>query len=149
MKGSDVVITTIGYTKSSPKNVQTAATQNIIDSMHKNNVKRLISLSGAGLAAPKDKKHLGFKIMRGIMSLLVKHILVDAENHYDALRKSGLKWTIARPPRLTDGEYTGKYESGYLKMGMGNKLSRADLAEFLLKQVESDQYVEEMPHVTN
>lgn len=149
ISGSDVVINVVGHTKNSAKNVQTVATENILSAMKKHNLNRIISLSGAGLDSPKDINHFGRKMVKFVMKLMAKDILKDAENHYEVLKKSDTDWTIARPPRLTNGPHTGKYKVGYLKLGAGDKLSRANLADFLLQLVEDDQYSKEMPNVTN
>ena len=147
--GSDVVITAVGYTKTSAKDVQTTATRHITAAMKKHGVTRIVSLSGAGLDSPKDTDHFGRKVVKFIMNLVAKDILKDAENHYEILKNSGTEWTIARPPRLSDGSHTGKYKTGYLKLGPGDKLSRANLADFMLTQVEETRYIGEMPNVTN
>ena len=147
--GSDVVINVVGHTKNSAKDVQTVATINIIEAMKKHGLKRIISLSGAGLDSPKDVDHFGRKMVKFIMNIVAKDILVDAENHYKVLKQADVDWTIARPPRLADGPHTGKYKVGYLKLGAGDKLNRANLADFLLTQIEDDQYIGEMPNVTN
>jgi len=97
----------------------------------------------------RSVNHFGRKVMKFIMNIVAKDILVDAENHYLELKNSDLNWTIARPPRLADGPHTGSYKVGYLKLGGGDKLNRADLADFLLAQIEGNDYILEMPNVTN
>jgi NAD(P)H-binding len=54
-------------------------------------------------------------------------------------RKSGLDWTIARPPRLTDEPYTGMYRvrEGHLPP-FGFNISRADVADLMIRTVAND-----------
>jgi len=65
-------------------------------------------------------------------------IVADSSAMEEVFAKSGLDWTIARPPELTDKPYTGKYRvrEGHLPR-FGFKISRADVADFMLKAVEN------------
>jgi uncharacterized protein YbjT (DUF2867 family) len=55
---------------------------------------------------------------------------------------SGLDWTVVKPPRLTNGPLRGRVRSGEsLKVGALSSISRADLARFMLDEVESPQHV--------
>ena len=64
------------------------------------------------------------------------------------LQKSDLKWTIVRPPRLTDGPRRGNYRAGEgIPLGIMSGMSRADVADFMLKQVESTEFIGREPSV--
>ncbi|MGB3616574.1 MAG: SDR family oxidoreductase [Catalinimonas sp.] len=145
--GSNAVINTVGHTKTSTPDVQTVSTQHIVDAMQQQGMRRLVSLSGAGLDHPNDVQNFGRKLMKTMMNLLAKDVLTDAEAHAEVLRSSDLDWTVARPPRLTNGPAQGNYRTGYFAAGPGDKLSRADLADFLLRLATGDEYVGEMPNV--
>ena len=58
------------------------------------------------------------------------------------LARESLEWTVVRPPRLTDGERTGKYRvlDGHLPK-RGFVISRADVADFLLSEAESPKHI--------
>jgi len=64
-------------------------------------------------------------------------IVADASAMEDVFEDSGLDWTIARPPELTGKPHTGKYRvrEGRLPL-FGFRISRADVADFMLKAVE-------------
>lgn len=147
--GSDAVLSVVGHTKSSQGDILEAAAKNYVEAMKAEGVGRVVTLLGAGVAHENDHSSLGRKFMLGLMGLVAKTMLVDAQAHAEMLRASGLKWTIVRPPRLTDDEPTGRWEAGYLKLGPANKMSRADLAAFMLEQMESEEFVEEAPMVSN
>jgi putative NADH-flavin reductase len=70
--------------------------------------------------------------------LLFPSIVADASAMERVFGESELDWTIVRPPRLTDKPYTGKYRvrEGHLPP-FGFKISRADVADFILKAVEN------------
>lgn len=64
------------------------------------------------------------------------------------IRESGRDWTIVRPPFLKDGPKTGQVNVGYLGDGVtGRYLSRANAADFMLKQLRSDEYTGKAPIV--
>ncbi len=62
------------------------------------------------------------------------------------LRMSGLEWVVIRPTRLTDGALTGVYRVGLPHVPPGGRvIGRADVADFLHKQITDEQYVHETP----
>jgi len=70
--------------------------------------------------------------------LLFPTIVADASAMEEIFEKSGLEWTMVRPPELTNKSYTGKYRvrEGHLPR-FGFKISRADVADFMIKAVEN------------
>ena len=120
----------------------------LVDAMRNHNVDRLVTLVGAGVKSEGDPSSLGRSFMLTLMKLMVGDMLEDAQAHADYIRETDLDWTVVRPPRLTDGEHTGETEAGYMKLGPGSTISRADLADFMLDQVASDEWVRQSPMVT-
>jgi putative NADH-flavin reductase len=70
--------------------------------------------------------------------LLFPSVVADALAMETLFQESRLDWTIVRPPELTDKPYTGKYRvrEGHLPR-FGFKISRADVADFMVKSVEN------------
>ena len=68
-----------------------------------------------------------------------KGALADLRQMEVTVRQSGLDWTIVRPARLVDGEgkHLWRAGPGYALPG-GTKIARADVAEFMLDQLDSD-----------
>ena len=58
-------------------------------------------------------------------------------------------WVVARGPMLTDEPGSGKYRAGYVNSEMGRTLSRENFADFMLKQIESDEWLHKMPAVSD
>jgi uncharacterized protein YbjT (DUF2867 family) len=78
---------------------------------------------------------------------LLQGVRVGREIHRDkarqeaVLRESDLRWTIVRPAQLTNGPATGRYRVFTDLTGtVATRISRADVAEFLVRQVASDEY---------
>ena len=148
------VISVLGQGKGSPADLQTRSTQLIIDAMKKHGLRRLVSLTGGGVRdATRDKP--GFMdnvivfIMRNVAGSGARNALFDGISHADIIRQTDLDWTIARGPMLTDDPAKGNYRVSYVGTVPGIKLSRADLAEFMLTEFEQGKHIRDMPFVTN
>jgi putative NADH-flavin reductase len=74
--------------------------------------------------------------------LLFPSVVADASAMEKIFMQSELDWTLARPPRLTDGARTGKYRvrEGHLPR-FGFSISRADVADWFLKMLEDRQTI--------
>ncbi len=147
--GQDAVISTLGATRPPVSGMMETAARNIVSAMQKNNVKRLLSTTGGGVRDPRDKPKLFDKIMKALLTVLAKDVLQDSEANVDHIRASDLDWTIVRFPRLLDGPRTGKYRVGYIGKDSGSQLSRADAADFILKELEKGEYVHKVPMVSD
>jgi len=149
VQGCDAVVSLFGQVKDSPEWLQTDGTKNIVAAMKANGLKKVISLSGGGLPFPeKDEPKFGDKLIRGIMKVAFSKVLNDAINHHRVLEQSGLNWIIVRGPRLTNDEPKGTYRIGWVGVNASTKIARGDLADFILTQVEDDQYKKQMPFVS-
>ena len=149
VEGSDVVLALFGHVPGSPKDLQTRGTRLIVDAMQRHGVRRIVTLSGGGLPAPQDRPKLPDRLIRTAMKLLARDVLADAENHLAVLQASGLDWTVVRGPRLNEEPGTGTYRVGWVGVDGSTKISRDDLADFLLTQVDDSRYVHQLPFVSD
>lgn len=149
LKDCDLVVSLFGHVKGSPEWLQTNGTKNIVEAMKKLNINRIISLSGGGLPFPeKDQPKFADKAIRFIMKIAVPKILNDAIEHHKVLKASNLDWMIVRGPRLTNDPKKGNYAVGWVGVNSGTKIARADLADFIVKQLEDEQFNRQMPFVS-
>ncbi|WP_350349524.1 SDR family oxidoreductase [Agromyces sp. G08B096] len=146
--GSDVVLSLFGQVKGSPKTLQADGTRNIVASMRARGVRRIVTLSGGGLRAEEDRPKAPDHVMRFLLKTMAGHVLADAEAHLDVLRASGLDWTVVRGPRLLETPGAGTYRVGWVGVGTGMQISRDDLADFILTQVDDDRFIHRMPFVS-
>jgi putative NADH-flavin reductase len=74
--------------------------------------------------------------------LLFRDVVRDAREMERVVAASGTGWTIVRPPQLTDGVRTEYYrvKDGHLPP-RGFSISRADLAHFMLQEVEDPRHL--------
>jgi hypothetical protein len=70
-------------------------------------------------------------------------------NTAQVVRASDCDWTIVRVSMLTNAPKTGIVKVGHVGKAMGMRLSRADLAEFMLEQVQDAKYLRQAPAISN
>jgi putative NADH-flavin reductase len=83
-----------------------------------------------------------------LLKALAGHVLADAEQHLQLLRDSGLDWTVVRGPMLTEALGRGTYRVGWVGVNAGMRISRDDLADFILTQIEDRQFIGRLPFVS-
>lgn len=149
IEGSAAVISVFGQVKGSPPTLQTDGTRTITEAMARHGVRRIVSLSGGGLPDPAhDQPKVADRIIRVLLKMLSPKVLDDARGHLRVLQESGLDWTVVRGPRLQDKPYTGTYRVGWVGVDSSTTVGRADLAEFILLQVEDTTFVRRLPMVS-
>ena len=146
--GQDAVISTLGSTRPPVPGMMETAAKNIVSTMQKHGVKRLISTTGAGVRDPQDQPKLFDKVMKALLTVMAKDVLQDSQANVDLIRASDLDWTVVRFPRLVNGEHTGNYRVGYVGKDSGSQLSRADAADFILRELEKGEYIRKAPMVS-
>ncbi|MFT6204550.1 MAG: hypothetical protein ACI9V1_003494 [Spirosomataceae bacterium] len=88
------------------------------------------------------------KLIRFIMKVAVPKVLDDAVAHHKVLEEIGLEWIIVCGTRLTNDERLGEYRVGWVGVNASTKISRYDLADFILTLVSHNPYKYQMPFVS-
>jgi putative NADH-flavin reductase len=119
----------------------------IVRAMEQSGVRRLVYLSFLGVR--DGRKQLSMLGRYLVAPLLMRNVVADHEAKERIIRQSTLDWVVVRPPRLTNGAPRGTYRSGVgvRATAVIPRISRADLAEFMLRQLSEDTYVRKMPAV--
>jgi putative NADH-flavin reductase len=120
--------------------------RNIVEAMKVTTARRLIYESYLGVR--ENRKELGF-IVNHVVSVILAKAIADHEEKEAIIKGSGLLWTIVRPPKLTNGPFTGQYHSGehITSKSLLLEISRADVADFMLKQIDSRAYIHKTPRI--
>ncbi|QAY58973.1 SDR family oxidoreductase [Microbacterium protaetiae] len=148
--GADAVLAVFGHVKGSPATLQADGTRLIVEAMKRHGVRRIVTLSGGGLRAEGfDQPKAADKVIRFLLKTLSGHVLADAERHLAVLEETTLDWTVVRGPRLTESPGDGVYRVGWVGVGTGTQISRDDLADFILTQVDDLSFVRQLPFVSD
>ena len=148
LNGIDTVVQALGIAAGpemlvGPVRLFSDATRILIPAMQDKSVGRLICVTGFGAGDSRDSvgclQRIPFRIFLGRA--------YDDKNIQERLiRESDLDWVIVRPGVLTNGRRTGRYrvldEPGSWRNGL---ISRADVADFIVRQIDDDAYVGKAP----
>jgi putative NADH-flavin reductase len=147
VEGQDAVIVALGAGNDLKKTtVRTTGTTNVIDSMQKSNVKRLVVVTAMGVGESWDDLSLFNKLF---FATLLKSSRDDHEAQEAVVKQSGLDWTIIRPSGLTDTPRTGVYEVGENIPAVTSKIARADVADLILQELDQNKLVGKAVTITN
>lgn len=136
--GTDAVAVAVGH---SAHGVHEAVIEQLVHAMALHGVSRVAALSAAGTFARKHPSlSLAYRVR---IATTAKAAYDDLEAMERRLMASTLDWTIVRPTRLIDSPATGDYRvsiDGSIPAKVG-PVSRADVAGFMVKALETDSYV--------
>lgn len=147
IKGKDAVLSALGA--SSPFKYDRSivdGASNIIKAMETNNVSRFIYMSFVGV---KESRNTAGFVIKHIAPKLLSSEVAGHEARENMIKQSKLKWTIVRPPTLTNGKHLGKFRSGeeISSKGFTVTISRADVADFMLRQLTDSIFLGKTPSV--
>jgi uncharacterized protein YbjT (DUF2867 family) len=149
----DVVIQTLGVDVS-PRvifegtTLFSESTRILVDAMKASGLKRLIAVTGLGAGDSRGRGGLLYDAV--VFPLLLKRVYDDKDVQEWIIRSSGLNWTIVRPGLLTNSPATGRCRvltaSKDWRFGV---ISRADVADFLVRQVDDRALIGATPLLIN
>lgn len=139
VKGADAVVVALGAGRAG--GIREAGTRSVVDAMRRQGVDRLVCLSTLGAGDSRGNLNLVWKYL--MFGLLLRNAYADHQRQELVVTSSGLDWTIVRPGAYTDGPRTGEYRHGFGTdaSGLALKVSRADVADLVLRQLSDGRYV--------
>ena len=148
--GVQVVIQTLGVRLGDlfrPVHLFSEATRVLIAAMRTQGVKRLICVTGFGAG---DSRASISCLQRIPFQIVFGRAYEDKSMQERLIKESGVEWTIVRPGVLTNGPRTGRYRilSDPAQWRNGS-ISRSNVAEFLVRQIEDQTYVRQAPVLVN
>ena len=142
--GQDAAIVALGSNGLRDKTTLSVGTRNVVDGMMKHEVGRLVVLSAAGVGESWGQIPWLARIM---FRTMLRNIYADHVAQEKLVRGSSLDWTIVRAAILKDGPATNDYTaSNTARVG---HINRADLARFLVQQVDDVAYSRQAISVTS
>lgn len=135
VRGQEAVLSALGVGNSlRPAGLIAHSAPAIVRAMDAAGVRRLIFTSAYGVGDTRRDVPL---VPRLLMRVLLRELYADKQAGDEAIQRSALEWTIVYPSTLTNGPRTGRYRVGErLALRGVPRIARADVAAFLLAQVE-------------
>ncbi|MDX2246906.1 MAG: SDR family oxidoreductase [Bacteroidia bacterium] len=139
--GQDIVLSVIGIRQfSGPITLLSTGIRNIIGVMQRRGVKRLITITGAGILQETED----LLIMESLsFPPNLQNISLDHQRVYELLRASDLDWTLVAPAFMHNGERTGKYvvRADYYPSRTRNEVSVEDVADFITQEMTENKFL--------
>ena len=138
LAGQDAVLSAFG-----PATLRRVATRRkfgevLAGAMQRSGARRALVVSSALLFA--DQNAIG-KLLR---ATLFRNLIPDMTGMETAIERDGLDWTLVRPPRLTNGALTKDYSVADGRLPRGMTISRACVADFMVKEAERPAHLRQI-----
>lgn len=149
IQGQDAVVCSLGMSAILDTTmVRANGTKHIIRAMEKTGVKRFICQSALGVGDSRDMLPFHYKYL--IVPLMLRRVFADHEKQERVIKESLLDWIIVRPGILTNDERRSSYQHGVTPDNKTAtlKISRADTAGFMLKQLADNRYLHQTPCIS-
>ena len=152
LTGVDVVTQSLGVPAGpeiilKPTRFFSKATQVLVTAMEEAQVKRLICVTGFGAGNSRGR---GGCLYNAAFHLLLGRVYDDKDVQERIVRRSKLDWVIVRPVILTNGPKTSAYRALVDPRGWTcGFISRADVADFLVKQIDDNAFLHKTPVLTS
>lgn len=146
LHGRDAVVSALGTPASPFREVRllSSATRALISAMKHEHVSRLVCITGMG--AGDSVGHGGFVFDHLIFPLLLRKVYADKNRQEALVRDSGLDWVLVRPAILHDKPARGATRAlTDLSSFHGGRISRAEVARFVLDQVCDPTWLHRAP----
>jgi len=142
----DVVVQALGVSAEQlfqPVSLFSEATRVLVPAMQRRGVKRLIAVTGFGAGDSRD----AIGLLQSVPFRLILGRAYDDKDVQERLIKaSALDWTIVRPGILTNGPLSGRYKVLTKPAEWRNGIiSRADVADFIVRAVDNDDTIRRAP----
>jgi putative NADH-flavin reductase len=145
--GQDVVFCTLGAASNGPTTLYSAGVRNVLQGMAAHQVRRLIFLSNFGVLNETAQDVRGAALL-WMVKRFIRHTLADHRRALEEVQRHSVEWIAVRPLALTNGLGTGRYRIAVDGLPVkGTRIARADVADFMIRQVTSEDYVYKVPAI--
>jgi uncharacterized protein YbjT (DUF2867 family) len=140
----DAAIIALGSNGLRDKTTLAVGTGNVVAGMTRHKGGRIVVLSAAGVGESWGQIPL---LARILFRTMLRNIYADHRAQEAVVRESSLDWTVVRAATLKDEPATGDYTAG--NIGKVGRINREDLADFLVRQLDNEDYRKQAISVTS
>ena len=148
VQGQDAIICALGHKQFfRPTRILSEGTRNVLRAMNTNGVARLVCETALGIGSSAGRMGLYYTFF--VIPVIVPFYFWDKTRQEKAIAASRADWVVVRPGMLTNGPKRGTYRHG---PSVGNflwtvRISRADVADFMLNELTDNTYLRCAPGV--
>lgn len=149
MRGQEAVLCALGHKRFFyPTRILSEGTRNILRAMEKHCVRRLVCETSLGIGDSAGRMGLYYTLF--VIPLILPFYFWDKTRQERMVAESEAEWVIVRPGVLTNGEKRGCARRGNRVGSFFRtvRISRADVADFMLSQLASNTYVRAAPGIS-
>lgn len=148
-QGQDAVLSALGHKRFFIKTtILSEGTKNIINAMNRNGIKRFVCITSLGINDSRFRLGLYYTLFT--IPVILFFYFLDKSKQEKLIMSTDLDWTIVRPGQLINGKKRTVYKHGP-KVGnfiLTKFISRADVAHFMLKELETNNYLHKAVGIT-
>jgi nucleoside-diphosphate-sugar epimerase len=148
MQTQQVVLCALGHKRFfQPTRILSEGTRNILRAMEAHGVRRLVCETALGIGDSAGRMGLSYTFF--VIPFILPFYFWDKTRQERLIAASNVTWVIVRPGALTDGSQRRSYAHGR-RVGSivrTERISRADVADFMLNQMTDNTYVSAAPGV--
>jgi putative NADH-flavin reductase len=145
IEGADVVLSALGARSLRKEDVLERAIPLIVEAMRAEGVRRIVALGSAGALEDSLKQQEAWRrwfVQKIVYNTLLKWAVASQNSQWKTLSGSGLDFTMVMPPMLTNGKPRGTYRvDGEALPRGGSRIARADVADFMMAQIEGKDWI--------
>jgi putative NADH-flavin reductase len=150
IQGCEAVITTIAPGTTTAEEQHAQILQNILNSMERQNVKRIVAVSDSFVLTEHGfAEEMGRRMRQLFITPSHARWLRASARYAACLRASRLEWTLVCTHHLTDDPFDGQYTIETRHKNINVRVSRANVADFLLRIAHNGSHIHEMPIISN
>lgn len=148
MQGQEAVISALGHKRLfQPTRILSEGTRNLLRAMETKGVRRFVCETALGIGDSSGRMGLYYTFF--VIPVILPFYFWDKARQERIIAQSAVSWVIVRPGVLTNGARRGHYRHG---LNVGSyirtvRISRADVADFMLNQLTDNTYLRAAPGI--
>ncbi len=147
VSGQDAVISAMGSSPNGTElDIPATVMQAVVEAMRLAGVRRLVGLAGGAVDVPGERKSLSSRLTSGVVRLLARNVVEAKQREFAVVHASDLDWTMVRPPRVVEGEPTGRVEIGPKIHGF--RVTAGDVGIAMVRLAEGAEWLRAAPYVS-
>jgi putative NADH-flavin reductase len=146
--GQDAVLSALGHKRFFyPTRILSEGTRNLLRAMETHGVQRFVCETALGIGDSAGRMGVYYTFF--VIPIILPFYFWDKTRQERLIAASGASWVVVRPGALTNGAKRGRYRHG---RDVGSflwtvRISRADVADFMLNQMTDNTYLGTAPGV--